>query len=301
MSAEGAKRPNRDAGSSTFRREGESAEGAKRPNRDADSFTFRREGESASPRGSIIYLENVTVDYDGFKALRELTFYMDYGELRVVIGPNGAGKTTLLDVISGKVTPSAGRVIFGRHTDLVGRRENEIATLGVGRKFQTPSVFATLTVRENLELSLARKSKGVLATLRARLEAGQAERIGRTLDSIGLAGKAGDRAGGLSHGEKQWLEIGMVMVQDAALLLVDEPVAGMTDEETERTGRLLQAIAGERAVLVIEHDMEFVRSIARTVTVLHEGSLLCEGPVEQVQQDARVMEVYLGRSRAAGA
>ncbi|OGK79528.1 MAG: urea ABC transporter ATP-binding protein UrtD [Candidatus Rokubacteria bacterium GWC2_70_16] len=256
---------------------------------------------TASPRGSIIYLEDVTVDYDGFKALRELNFYMDHGELRVVIGPNGAGKTTLLDVISGKVTPSAGRVIFGRHTDLVGRRENEIAALGIGRKFQTPSVFANLTVQQNLELSLARKSKGVLATLRARLDAGEMERIRRTLDSIGLAGKADDRAGGLSHGEKQWLEIGMVMVQDAELLLVDEPVAGMTDEETERTGRLLQAIAGERAVLVIEHDMEFVRSIARTVTVLHEGAVLCEGPVDQVQKDARVMEVYLGRSRDAGA
>ncbi len=251
--------------------------------------------------GSIIYLEDVTVDYDGFRALRELNFYMDHGELRVVIGPNGAGKTTLLDVISGKVAPSAGRVIFGKHTDLAGRRENEIAALGIGRKFQTPSVFANLTVRENLELSLARRSKGVLATLRARLDGGERERIERALETIGLTAKAGHRAGGLSHGEKQWLEIGMVIVQDARLLLVDEPVAGMTDEETERTGRLLQGIAGERAVLVIEHDMEFVRSIARTVTVLHEGAVLCEGPVDQVQKDPRVMEVYLGRSRDAGA
>ncbi len=252
-------------------------------------------------RGSIIYLEDVTVDYDGFKALRDLNFYMDYRELRVVIGPNGAGKTTLLDVISGKVMPTSGRVIFGKHTDLVGRRENEIAALGVGRKFQTPSVFANLTVRENLELSLARKSKGVLATLSARLDASQREQIERALSTIGLAPRAEERAGGLSHGEKQWLEIGMVMVQDAELLLVDEPVAGMTDEETERTGVLLQAIAQDRAVLVIEHDMEFVRSIARTVTVLHEGSVLCEGPVDQVQRDERVMEVYLGRSRDAHA
>ena len=256
---------------------------------------------SASPGGSIIYLEDVTVDYDGFKALNGLNFYMDYKELRVVIGPNGAGKTTLLDVISGKVQPSVGRVIFGRGTDLVGRRENEIASLGVGRKFQTPSIFANLTVRENLELALARASKGVLATLQARFSGEQRERIETTLETIGLAPHAGERAGGLSHGEKQWLEIGMVMVQDAELLLVDVPVAGMTDEETEKTGRLLQGIAEERAVLVIEHDMEFVRSIARTVTVLHEGSVLCEGPVDQVQNDERVMEVYLGRSRDADA
>jgi len=256
---------------------------------------------TASPGGSIIYLEDVTVDFDGFKALNGLNFFMDYKELRVVIGPNGAGKTTLLDVISGKVQPSVGRVIFGRNTDLVGRRENEIASLGVGRKFQTPSIFANLTVRENLELALARASKGVLATLQARFSGEQRERIETALETIGLALHADERAGGLSHGEKQWLEIGMVMVQDAELLLVDEPVAGMTDEETEKTGHLLQGIARERAVLVIEHDMEFVRSIARTVTVLHEGSVLCEGPVDQVQNDERVMEVYLGRSGDADA
>jgi urea transport system ATP-binding protein len=252
----------------------------------------------AAPEGSIIYLENVTVDFDGFKALNDLSFFMDYRELRVVIGPNGAGKTTLLDVISGKVQPAAGRVIFGKHTDLVGRRENEIAGLGIGRKFQTPSIFANLSVRENLELSLARPSKGVLATLRARLDGGQRDRIDETLETIGLAGRGEERAGGLSHGEKQWLEIGMVIVQQAELLLVDEPVAGMTDEETARTADLLQTIARERAVLVIEHDMEFVRSLARKVTVLHEGRMLCEGSVDQVQQDDRVREVYLGRSRS---
>ena len=255
----------------------------------------------ASPQGSIIYLEDVTVDYDGFKALRELNFFMDYRELRVVIGPNGAGKTTLLDVVSGKVRPTAGRVIFGKNVDLVGRRENEIASLGVGRKFQTPSIFANLTVWENLELSLARPSKGVFATLRSALGDGQRRRIDATLETIGLAAKAANRAGGLSHGEKQWLEIGMVIVQESELLLVDEPVAGMTDEETEKTADLLRAIAQDRAVLVIEHDMEFVRSIARTVTVLHEGSVLCEGPVDRVQKDARVMEVYLGRSRESEA
>ena len=252
----------------------------------------------AAPEGSIIYLENVTVDFDGFKALNDLSFFMDHRELRVVIGPNGAGKTTLLDVISGKVQPAAGRVIFGKHTDLVGRRENEIAGLGIGRKFQTPSIFANLSVRENLELSLARPSKGVMATLRARLDGEQRDRIDETLDTIGLAGRGEQRAGGLSHGEKQWLEIGMVIVQQAELLLVDEPVAGMTDEETARTADLLQTIARERAVLVIEHDMEFVRSLARKVTVLHEGRVLCEGSVDQVQQDDRVREVYLGRSRS---
>ncbi len=251
----------------------------------------------ASPQGSIIYLEDVTVDYDGFKALRELNFYMDYRELRVVIGPNGAGKTTLLDVISGKVQPTAGRVIFGKDIELVGRRENEIAGLGIGRKFQTPSIFANLTVRENLELSRYRPSKGVFATLRSEATADSRRQIAEVLETIGLADKAAERAGGLSHGEKQWLEIGMVIVQQSELLLVDEPVAGMTDEETEKTARLLRAVAEERSVLVIEHDMEFVRSIARTVTVLHEGSVLCEGPVDQVQKDERVMEVYLGRSR----
>ncbi|MCI0546039.1 MAG: urea ABC transporter ATP-binding protein UrtD [Candidatus Rokubacteria bacterium] len=251
----------------------------------------------AAPAGSIIYLEDVTVDYDGFKALRALNFFMDHRELRVVIGPNGAGKTTLLDVISGKVTPSAGRVIFGRNTDLVGRRENEIATLGIGRKFQTPSIFANLSVRENLELSLARPSKGVFATLRARLDGAGRGRVREALEAIGLASKAALRAGGLSHGEKQWLEIGMVLVQQAGLLLVDEPVAGMTDEETERTADLLRAVARDRAVLVIEHDMEFVRSIGGKVTVLHEGAVLCEGTVDEVQRDERVMEVYLGRDR----
>jgi urea transport system ATP-binding protein len=253
----------------------------------------------AGPGGSIIYLEDVTVDFDGFKALRELNFYMDHRELRVVIGPNGAGKTTLLDVISGKVQPTSGRVIFGKSTDLVGRRENEIAALGVGRKFQTPSIFANLTVRENLELSRFRPSKGVFATLRAELGAAGRKEIADTLETVGLAEKGNERAGGLGHGEKQWLEIGMVLVQQAELLLVDEPVAGMTDDETERTAALLRAVAADRAVLVIEHDMEFVRSIARTVTVLHEGTVLCEGPVDQVQKDERVMEVYLGRSRDA--
>jgi urea transport system ATP-binding protein len=220
---------------------------------------------------------------------------MNRQELRVVIGPNGAGKTTLLDVISGRVKPEHGRVIFGRSTDLTTLSENRIAALGVGRKFQTPAVFVNLTAWENVELSLRRPSKGVLATLTARDGTEARDRIAATLDAVGLGDKARAPAGALSHGEKQWLEIGMVMAQDPELLLVDEPVAGLTDEETARTGELLSSIAAERSVLVIEHDMVFVRQIARTVTVLHQGAVLCEGPVEQVQQDPRVVEVYLGR------
>ena len=247
--------------------------------------------------GSIIYLEDVTVSYDGFKALSRLNFYMDRRELRVVIGPNGAGKTTLLDVISGRAKPEHGRVIFGDHTDLTALRENDIAALGVGRKFQTPSVFVNLSVWDNVELSLKRASKGVFATLLERDSGGERERIAATLSTVGLADKATLMAGVLSHGEKQWLEIGMVMAQDPELLLVDEPVAGMTDEETARTGELLESIAADRSVLVIEHDMEFVRQIARKVTVLHQGTVLCEGPVDQVQTDPRVLEVYIGRRR----
>jgi len=248
-------------------------------------------------RGSIIYLEAVTVDFDGFKALRNLNFIVNYHELRVVIGPNGAGKTTLLDVISGKVKPVSGRVIFGKDQDLLPMREHEIATLGIGRKFQTPSVYGNLTVWENLDLSLKRASKGVFATLWAKSTPVEIERTESVLATIGLSEKRGTRAGALSHGEKQWLEIGMVLLQDPALLLVDEPVAGMTDQETEQTGQLLQSLADKHAIIVIEHDMEFVRQIARTVTVLHEGTVLCEGPVEQIQADPRVVEIYLGRKK----
>ena len=237
------------------------------------------------------------MNHDGFKALYRLNFFMDRRELRVVIGPNGAGKTTLLDVVSGRVKPESGRVIFGHNTDLLPLRENEIAQLGVGRKFQTPSVFVNLTVWDNVELSLRRASKGVLAALFKRDSEEARARIAQTLDTVALGAKAASQAGALSHGEKQWLEIGMVIAQDPELLLVDEPVAGMTDEETARTGELLETIAADRSVLVIEHDMEFVRQIARQVTVLHQGAVLCEGPVEQVQRDPRVLEVYLGRRR----
>jgi urea transport system ATP-binding protein len=250
-------------------------------------------------RGSIIYLEGVTVDYDGFKALNNLNFIVNYNELRVVIGPNGAGKTTLLDVISGKTKPATGRVIFGKDTDLIGLREHEIATLGIGRKFQAPSIYINLSVWENLDLSLRRSSKGVFATLLGISTPEERERIMATLETIGLNDKAQTRAGSLSHGEKQWLEIGMVILQDPSLLLVDEPVAGMTDRETEQTGVLLQSLAEKHAIVVIEHDMEFVRQIARTVTVLHEGTVICEGPVDKVQADPRVVEIYLGRAKVA--
>lgn len=250
-------------------------------------------------KGSIIYLEGVIVDYDGFKALNNLNFIVNYNELRVVIGPNGAGKTTLLDVISGKTKPMAGRVIFGKDTDLLPLREHEIATLGIGRKFQAPSIYSNLTVWDNLDLSLKRNSKGVFPTLFSKPTEAERQKIAEALDMIGLNDVAHRRAGSLSHGQKQWLEIGMVILQDPALLLVDEPVAGMTDKETELTGVLLQALTEKHAVIVIEHDMEFVRQIARTVTVLHEGTVICEGPVEKVQADERVREIYLGRQKVA--
>lgn len=248
-------------------------------------------------RGSIIYLEGVTVDFDGFKALRNLNFIVDYNELRVVIGPNGAGKSTLLDVISGRVRPTSGRVIFGTGTDLVGVREHDIATLGIGRKFQTPSVFTNLTVWENLDISLHRVSKGLFSTLFSKPSSSEAEKVSSALETIGLADQARAMAGTLSHGQKQWLEIGMVLVQDPMLMLIDEPVAGMTDQETEKTGILLQSLADHHAVIVIEHDMQFVRQIAKTVTVLNEGTVLCEGPVKKIQADPRVIEIYLGRQK----
>ena len=250
-----------------------------------------------SDKGSIIYLEGVVVDYDGFKALNNLNFIVNYNELRVVIGPNGAGKTTLLDVICGKTKPAHGRVIFGKDVDLIGKREDEITKLGIGRKFQAPSIYGNLTVWENLDLSLKRDSKGVFATLMSQSTAVERERIATTLETIGLQEHPYRRAGSLSHGQKQWLEIGMVILQDPALLLVDEPVAGMTDKETEQTGVLLQTLAEKHAVIVIEHDMEFVRQIARTVTVLHEGTVICEGTVDVVQANDRVREIYLGRQK----
>ena len=250
---------------------------------------------------SIIYLEGVTVDFDGFKALSNLNLVVDYHELRVIIGPNGAGKSTLLDAISGKVQPVSGRIVFGQGTDLIGLRENEITALGIGRKFQTPSVYTTLPVWDNLDLSLRRSSKGVFATLRSKSRQEELDKIAQTLKTIGLTNKAQVLAGQLSHGEKQWLEIAMVILQDPELLLIDEPVAGMTDQETEKTGELLESLTKNHSVIVIEHDMEFVRQIAKTVTVLHEGTVLCEGPMETIKDDPRVIEIYLGRQKETNA
>lgn len=246
--------------------------------------------------GTILYLENVTVDFDGFKAIEKLSFYLEYGELRFLIGPNGAGKTTLLDVVCGKTRPAEGRVVFGENVDITNKKEHKIVRLGICRKFQTPSVFTNHTVAENLELAV-QKRRGVVASLFSPLTPGQKEIIHSNLQDIGLADKANIKAGALSHGEKQWLEIGMQLVQEPELLLLDEPVAGMTKKETEKTGQLLQNISKSRSVMVVEHDMEFVRNFAHKVTVMHEGKILCEGPVEKVQNDPKVVEVYLGRGR----
>jgi urea transport system ATP-binding protein len=241
---------------------------------------------------NILEIQNLTVSFDGFKAINNLNFSMKTGELRVVIGPNGAGKTTFLDVITGKVQPTQGRVLFqGR--DIKGRSEYKIARLGIGRKFQTPRVYLNLTVRENLDLA-CHPNKGVLASLFQKSSSAQRKTIVGLLETINLTAKADLKADLLSHGEKQRLEIGMLVAQSPDLLLVDEPVAGLTDEETMNVGNLLLALAESHSILVIEHDMEFVRQIARQVTVLHEGSVLCEGTMEEVQNDPRVIEVYLG-------
>jgi urea transport system ATP-binding protein len=241
----------------------------------------------------ILETENVTVSFDGFKAINQLNFSMEVGELRVVIGPNGAGKTTFLDVITGKVQPTEGRVLFkGRNIKRLA--EHKIARLGIGRKFQTPRIYLNLTPRENLEVACNR-NKNVFATLFQRSSSDERRKVVSLLETVGLIAKADIRADLLSHGEKQRLEIGMLVAQSPDLLLVDEPVAGLTDEETYNIGELLLALAQSHSILVIEHDMEFVRQIARKVTVLHEGSVLCEGTIEEVQNDTRVIEVYLGQ------
>jgi urea transport system ATP-binding protein len=251
-------------------------------------------GEALDTRhGQILYLEDVTVSFDGFKALNGLTLYIDDGELRCIIGPNGAGKTTMMDVITGKTRADEGTVYFGQLIDLQSLTEPEIAEAGIGRKFQKPTVFETHSVFENLELAMATDKK-VWPTLFAQLNGEQRDRIDEVLRTIGLEAEVKRQAGLLSHGQKQWLEIGMLLMQNPRLLLVDEPVAGMSAQETERTAELLTSLAGKHSVVVVEHDMEFVRSIARKVTVLHEGSVLAEGSMNDVQNDPRVIEVYLG-------
>ncbi len=246
------------------------------------------------PNPPALYLSGVTVTFDGFRALNELSLIVERGELRAIIGPNGAGKTTMMDVITGKTRPDKGEVFLRHDIDLTKKDEAEIANLGIGRKFQKPSVFESHTVWHNLEL--ARKApRGPLATLLARRTAEEEDRIDEVLNTIGLTGRRDWLAGNLSHGQKQWLEIGMLLMQDPDVLLVDEPAAGMTDAETEQTARLLKEIAGQRSVVVVEHDMAFVESLASRVTVLHEGSVIAEGAMAEVREDPHVIEVYLGR------
>ncbi len=243
--------------------------------------------------GPILYLEDVTVSFDGFRALNRLNLYIDDGELRCIIGPNGAGKTTMMDVITGKTRPDSGTVFFGQTLDLMRMSEYQIASSGIGRKFQKPTIFPVHTVFENLELAM-QGDKRVWPALWQRLSGEQRDRIDEVLETIGLTAQRGLRAQSLSHGQKQWLEIGILLMQNPRVLLVDEPVAGMTHQEMDRTAELLTGLAGRHSVVVVEHDMDFVRSIARKVTVLHEGSVLAEGTMDQVQNDPRVIEVYLG-------
>jgi urea transport system ATP-binding protein len=250
----------------------------------------------ARPRAHL-WVDNIGVSFDGFKALTDLTLTLDKGELRCIIGPNGAGKTTLMDVITGKTRPDHGHVyLLGdnrEQTSLTEMAEYDVAQLGIGRKFQRPTVFHGHSVFENIELALATQ-RGVFRSLFALLGPGQRQKIDEILDTVGLGQRRNERAGRLSHGEKQWLEIGMLLAQDPSILLVDEPVAGMTHQETERTAQLLQSLSGQRTVVVVEHDMDFIRSIARVVTVLHEGRVLAEGSMEAIQNDPKVIEVYLG-------
>ena len=246
---------------------------------------------------TIVSTRNLVVDFDGFKAIQDLDFAVDDGELRFLIGPNGAGKTTLLDAICGRVRPASGKVLFHDKVNLAKMQEHKIAQLGIGRKFQAPSVFGSLSVLDNLRLA-AKGARGVLANLRPRRD--DEEKLRAGLQTVGLEARGETLAGSLSHGEKQWLEIGMLLMQQPSLLLLDEPAAGMTDEETHQMGELLHRLAQDeqndvRSILVVEHDMEFVRQFAHKVTVMHEGRILREGTMDEVSNDERVQEVYLGR------
>ena len=264
------------------------------------SAGFGRRIESGVPdfaHGVALYLDGITVSFDGFKALSALTFQVGLGELRCIIGPNGAGKTTMMDVITGKTQPDAGTAFFGSNIDLLRLSENQIAQIGIGRKFQKPTVYEQLSVFENLELALI-GDRRVRASLFARLGGTQLDRIDEVLTLIHLKDDTQRSAGLLSHGQKQWLEIGMLLMQDPSLLLLDEPVAGMTDEETERTAELFLSLEGKHSLVVVEHDMSFVAALTqgrKKVTVLHEGSVLAEGLLSEVQANEKVVEVYLGR------
>ncbi|HWV89763.1 MAG TPA: urea ABC transporter ATP-binding protein UrtD [Burkholderiales bacterium] len=250
--------------------------------------------EVAVHQGVMLYLDGITVSFDGFKALNNLSLTIDPGELRCVIGPNGAGKTTMMDVITGKTRPDEGRAVFGQSADLTRLSEAQIAHAGIGRKFQKPTIFEPLTVFQNLELAM-KADKRVRTTLFSRLSTTEKDKIAATLTLIGLQ-EAPDRVAGLlSHGQKQWLEIGMLLMQEPQLLLLDEPVAGMTDDETMRSAELFRSLAGDYTLVVVEHDMDFVARIADRVTVLHEGHVLAEGSMQQVQENEQVIEVFLGR------
>jgi urea transport system ATP-binding protein len=251
-------------------------------------------GELDLSHGTVLTLDSITVSFDGFKALDDLSLAILVGELRCVIGPNGAGKTTMMDVITGKTRPDAGSAFFGQTIDLTRLSEAQIAQAGIGRKFQKPTIFESHTAFENLELAM-KTDKRVRRALRAKLDSRDRDRIADMLALVRLADAADRTAGLLSHGQKQWLEIGMLLMQEPQLLLLDEPVAGMSDEETERTAELFLTLAGKHSLVVVEHDMAFIGRIAKKVTVLHEGHVLAEGPLEQVQADPRVIEVYLGR------
>jgi urea transport system ATP-binding protein len=243
----------------------------------------------------ILTAEGVSKSFDGFKAINDLNFYLDEGELRTIIGPNGAGKSTFLDLITGRTRPDEGRIEF-KDTPVTKKTEYQIYRMGIGRKFQTPSVYSDHTVYENILLGL-KGSRSVWSAIFGRVTPAQNDRIHHVLEIITLKDKAHIRAGTLAHGQKQWLEIGMLIAQDPELMLVDEPAAGMTDEETERTGELLLSLAGKHTIIVIEHDMAFVRQLANKVTVLHQGHILCEGSLDEVQNDERVIEVYLGKKK----
>ena len=244
--------------------------------------------------GRILYLEDVHVSFDGLKAINGLSLDIAPGELRCIIGPNGAGKTTMMDIITGKTRPNSGTVFFGSTIDLLRYTEPEIAQLGIGRKFQKPTVFEQLTVFENLELAL-QTNKQVRASMFFQLDSAQGDRLLEVLHTIHLADSLNRLAGNLSHGQKQWLEIGMLLMQEPKLLLLDEPVAGMTDQETERTAELFLTLKGKHSLMVVEHDMSFIRTISDIVTVLCDGAVLAQGTLDQVQADERVIEVYLGR------
>ena len=262
--------------------------------RSANSRRVVTRGEVDVTHGRILYLEDVSVSFDGFKAINKLSLDIAPGELRCIIGPNGAGKTTMMDIITGKTRPDEGTVFFGSTIHLLRHKEAEIAQLGIGRKFQKPTVFEQLTVFENLELAL-KTNKGVKSSLFFKLDSLQSDKLAEMLVTIHLADSVNRMAGNLSHGQKQWLEIGMLLMQDPKLLLLDEPVAGMTDDETARTAELFLTLKGKHSLMVVEHDMGFIRTISEIVTVLCEGSVLAQGTLDDVQNDERVIEVYLGR------